>query len=161
MLSRNKVGSSILTSKKVPTSFSKNITSAWSLAWSARHWMQTTIKMSTFSLNTDWKTTQLLREKAHLETRDKGEAENGKEDAYASQDLGHDKSDAKDDDHWQDMYTSQDKDQDMDTSLTKSESESKELEASLALDLCRLEPIWPSMDTRVDQDDDEEDLLQA
>ena len=56
------------------------------------------------------------------------------------------------------MDISEYKDQDTDTSLTESESESEDLAASLALDECCLEPIRPSIDITVNED--EEDLPQ-
>ena len=87
------------------------------------------------------------------------EAEDEEQVMYMLQDV--DKSEEEDDDYWQEMDISEYKDQDADKSLTEFESESEyeELEASLALDECRLEPIRPSVDLAVDQDE-KEDLPQ-
>lgn len=87
------------------------------------------------------------------------EAEDEEQVMYMPQDV--DKSEEEDDDYWQEMDISEYKDQDADKSLTEFESESEyeELEASLALDECRLEPIRPSVDLAVDQDE-KEDLPQ-
>ena len=84
------------------------------------------------------------------------EAEAEEQDTYMPQDV--DESKVGDDDYWQDMDISEYKDQDADTSLTESESKYEDLAASLALDECRLEPIRPSIDITVNED--EEDLPQ-
>ena len=71
-----------------------------------------------------------------------------------------DESEVEDDDYWQDMDTSEYQDQGADTSLTQSESESEyeDQAALLALDERCLEPIRPSIEITVDQE--EEDLPQ-